>query len=90
MKKTYIEDIENEIIRQIDNKGNVYIESGSANDSIDSYLVVTHKKHCWQEYEDKDIIFNTSACIFPEKIKLTDYDKVETEFFKGNLFVKVY
>jgi len=86
----HIECIENEIIDQLDKNEKVFIESGAANDTIFSYSVRKYKTYSWQEYEEKEITFITSACIFPKEIKLSDYDNVDTEMFDGNLFVKVW
>lgn len=86
----HIEYIEKEIINRIDNNKKVYIESGAANDSIISYSIRKYKNHVWEQYEEREVTFTTSACIFPENIKLSDYDNVDTEEFNGNLFVKVW
>lgn len=90
MKDLNIECIEDEIIEYLDNNREVFIESGAANDTIYSYSIRKYKTYSWQEYEEKEITFITSACIFPREIKLTDYENAETEEFKGNLFVKVW
>ncbi|MDO4974941.1 MAG: hypothetical protein Q4E61_01270 [Alphaproteobacteria bacterium] len=91
MKDYNIECIESEILNQLDNNGKVFIESGAANDSIDSYSVRKYKTYSWQEYEEKEITFTTSACIFPKEIKLSDFDNIDTveeleEFIKENYY----
>lgn len=71
---------EEEIIERLDNNEKVYLESGAANDTITAY--------------EKDIygntIFTTTACIFPRKINLCNYDGIDTEEFNGELFVHIW
>lgn len=90
MNKYDIEYIENEIISQLDKGEKVYIESGSANDVITSYSIRKYKTFSWQDYEEREITFITTACIFPEKINLSDWDNIDTEEFEGKLFVHVW
>lgn len=90
MRKYDIECIENEIILRLDNGEKVYIESGAANDAIISYSIEKYKIHSWQDYEEREITFTTTACIFPEKINLSNFDNVDTEEFEGKLFVHVW
>ncbi len=64
----------------------VFIESGAANDEIIDYelnITETSRKR------ERSVSFKTSACIFPRVIQLKNYDSVEIEEFKGNLFVHV-
>lgn len=81
--------IEKEIIQRLDNNETVYIDSGAANDVITSYSIQKFKRG-WSEYEEKEITFTTTACIFPKEIKLSYYDNVDTEEFNGELFVHVW
>ena len=90
MRKYDIECIENEIISRLDNGEKVYIESGAANDVIISYSIEKYKIHSWQDYEEREITFVTTACIFPEKINLSKWDNVDTQEFEGKLFVHVW
>lgn len=90
MKDYSIEIIENEIISYLDSGKKVYIESGAANDSILSYRTESYKRYSWQDYEEKEIFFTTSACIFPKEIQLENYSNCDCEDYKGNLFVKVW
>lgn len=90
MNKYDIEYIENEIISQLDKGEEVYIESGAANDVITSYSIRKYKTFSWQDYEEREITFTTTACIFPEKINLSDWDNVDTEEFEGKIFVHVW
>jgi hypothetical protein len=82
--------IESEIIKRLDKGETVYIESGAANDCITGYSVRKYKTHSWQSYEEKETTFTTTACIFPEKIMLSNWDNVDTEEFEGKLFVHVW
>lgn len=86
MKNYLIEGIEAEIIKRLDDGEKVYIESGAANDEITAYSI----KKYGVRYVEKEITFTTSACIFPEKIILSNYDNVDTEYFNGKLFVHVW
>lgn len=90
MTKYDIETIEKEIIERLDQGEQVYLESGCLNDCITAYSVKKFKKYSWQEYEDKEITFTTTACVFPEHIRLSDWDNVDTEEFKDKLFVHVW
>ena len=81
--------IEKEIIQRLDNNETVYIESAASNDVINSYSIQKFKRG-WSEYEEKEITFTTTACIFPKEIKLSYYDNVDTEEFNGELFVHVW
>lgn len=83
MTKYDIETIEEEIIERLDKGEQVYLESGCLNDCIIAYSV---KKLC----EDKEITFTTTACVFPKYIRLSDWDNVDTEEFKAELFVHVW
>ena len=88
MSKYELESIENEIIAQLDRGGEVIIESGAANDSILSYVVNVIQKKPYVGNEKK-VVFTTSACVFPEKIELEDFDHVETNEWNDCLFVEV-
>lgn len=90
MEKYIKESIENEIISRLDNREKVYIESGAAVDIIISYSVRKYKTHEWQKYQEREITFSTSACIFPNKINLHDWDNIDTEEYEGKLFVHVW
>lgn len=79
-----------EIRQYLDAGKKVYIESGAANDRILSVETQEYKTHDWQEYMDKEYVLHTSACIFPEVMRLEDCEHVDTEEFGGNLFVHVY
>ena len=81
MKSWLIKYIENEIISYLNDGKKVYLESGSINDEILSYE---------PSFDDDDMIFTTSACVFPKKIVLSCWDNVDSEDFKGNLFVSVW
>ena len=82
--------IEEEIIERLNKKENVYIESGAANDVITSYSIRKYKTHSWQDYEEEEVTFTTTACIFPQKINLSYWENVDTEEFKGELFIHVW
>ncbi len=90
MSRYEIENIEKEIIERLDKGEKVYIESGAAVDCITSYSAREYKTHSWQFYKEKEITFTTTACIFPEKIMLSDWNNVDTEEFEGKLFVQVW
>lgn len=82
-EKWRIEDIENEIISYLDRGKKVIIESGSLNDNIISYCVN-------KEFKEREVIFTTSACVFPQQINLMgNFDCIDTEDYEGSLFVKV-
>ena len=81
--------IEKDIIDYLDQGKKVFIENGCLNDSIIGYEIKTHKTYSWQEYEEKEYVFTTSASVFPETIKLSDYEDYDCEVFQGNLFVSV-
>lgn len=87
MSKYELESIENEIIEQLDKGGKVIIESGAANDSIFSYVVNVIQGNPFAGNE-RNVVFTTSACVFPEKIELADFDHVETNEWNDCLFVK--
>lgn len=89
MSKYDIKCIEDEIISRLDKGEKVYIDSGAANDSITSYSIKKYKIYSWQDYEEREVTFTTTAYIFPEKIRLSIWDRVDTEEFKGKLFVHV-
>lgn len=89
LEKWRIEDIENEIMEYLDTGKKVYIESGCLNDAIIDYSVRTYKTYAWQEYEEKEVTFTTSACVFPLHLNLKGYSSVDSEDFNGHLFVKV-
>lgn len=88
MSKYELECIENEIIAQLDRGGKVIIKSGAANDSILSYVINVIQGNPFAGNE-KNVVFTTSACVFPEKIELEDFDHVETAEWNDCLFVKV-
>ena len=90
MTKYEIETIEKEIIERLDKGEIVNLESGCLNDCITAYSIRKYKTYRWQEYEDEEITFTTTACVFPEHIRLSDWDNVDTEEFKNNLFVHVW
>lgn len=79
-----IERIENEIMEYLDNGKKVYIEDGCLNDEIISYSVN-------EELINREVIFTTSACVFPLNIEFMGcgFFNIDTEDYKGNLFVKV-
>lgn len=81
--------IEQEIIERLDKGEKIYIESGALNDCIIGYSVRTYKKYAWQDYEEREITFTTTACVFPEKMQLSDWDNVDSDEFNGELFVQV-
>lgn len=85
-----IEWIERDIIERLDKGETVYIESGAANDEITGYSIREYKTYEWQAYEEKEITFTTTACIFPKEIMLSNWDNVDTEEFNGKLFVHVW
>lgn len=89
MSKYDIECIENEIIEKLNAGKQVCIVSGCLNDCITSYSIRKYKTG-WQEYEEKEITFTTTACVFPERINLSYWENVDTEEFKENLFVHVW
>lgn len=90
MKRFDVEYIEKEIIKRLDKGEKVYIESGALNDCITSYSIRKYKTYSWQGYEEKEITFTTTACVFPEHIILSNFDNVDTEEFEGKLFVHVW
>lgn len=90
MSEYKIKSIEDDIVSRLENGERVYIESGAANDEITSYSIRKFKTYAWQEYEEKEITFTTTACIFPERINLSDWSNVDTEEFNGKLFVHVW
>lgn len=78
-----VEIIENEIIEYLDNGKKVFIENGCLNDNIISYSVNN-------QFSEREVTFTTSACVFPLYVNLMgSYFNIDTEDFKGNLFVKV-
>ena len=84
-----VEGIENDIIDRLNKKERVYIESGSATDRIMSYSIRKSKMGLRQQYEEREVMFTTSACIFPEKIMLSDYDDVDCEVFEKIFIIRV-
>lgn len=89
MSESMIRIIENEIIERLKKGEAVVIESGAANDLIVGYKERRYKKYFWCEYEEREITFETTACIFPERISLAEFDSVDYEEFKGDLFISV-
>ena len=87
MKSWWLKCVEREIIEYLNNGKNVYIESGAANDEILLYEI---DREPLSHYPEDDVIFVTSACIFPERIVLSCWDNVDTEEFNGNLFLHVW
>lgn len=88
MSKYELESLENEIIAKLDKGGEVIVESGAANDSILSYVVnVIQKKS--PAGNERNVVFTTSASVFPEKIELADFDHVEINEWNDCLFVEV-
>lgn len=86
----YLEYIEKEIIERLDKGEKVYIESGAWNDCIIAYSIRKFKTYSWQEYEEEEITFVTTAYVFPKNINLSDWNYIKTEEFKGNLFIHVW
>lgn len=77
------EDVENEIISYLDSGKKVYIENGCLNDNIISYSIN-------KEFKEREVIFTTSACVFDKQINFMGSGwNINTEDYKGNLFVKV-
>ena len=64
----------------------VFIESGAANDEIIDYELTLYET---SRRRDREVIFRTSASIFPAKISLADYTDIDTEEFNGSLFLHV-
>lgn len=82
-KRWEIEGIEDVIIDYLNKNKKVYIEDGCLNDKILSYSVNNESK-------EREVIFTTSACVFPEQINLMGtYSSIDTEEFEGSLFVHV-
>ena len=83
-EKWEIESYEKDIIEYLQNGKNVYIEDGCLNDEIVSYSIT-------DAYKENEIVFTTSACVFPKEINFKDlgFEIVGTEDFKGSLFVYV-
>lgn len=71
---------EREIIRRLNNDENVYLESSTVKDIITAYEKDTYG----------NVIFTTTACIFPKRIDLREYDGIDTEEFGGELFVHIW
>ena len=71
---------EREIIRRLDSGEKVYLESGAANDTITAYEIDAYT----------NVVFTTTACIFPKRVDLRDYDGIDTEEFNGELFVHIW
>ncbi len=90
MKSWHVETIEKEIISYLEAGKKAYIESGVANDRITAYRTESYKRYSWMDYEEKEIYFQTSACIFPKEIQLENYSDCDCEDYNGNLFVKVW
>ena len=90
MPQYEIEWIEREIIEHLDKGEKVFIESGAANDEITAYSIRKYKTHSWQSYEEKEITFTTTACIFPKEIMLSNWDNVDIEEFEGKLFIHLW
>ena len=90
MRQWDVECIERDIIERLDKGETVYIESGALNDCITSYSIRKYKTYSWQEYEEKEITFTTTACVFSKEIILSNWDNVDTEEFDGKLFVHVW
>lgn len=89
MIKVDIESIENEIIERLDKGDKVYVESGAINDLIITYSIERYKKFAWQSYEDREVIFTTTAATFPKHLQLQSYSNIYTEEFEGTLFVHI-
>lgn len=81
--------IEADVISRLNNGEKVYIESGAANDCLVSYEIKTLKTHVWQDYEERKVIFLTTGSIFPKKIHLSDFENIDTEIYKNELFLNV-
>ena len=79
MTQYEIEWIERDIIERLNKGEKVFIESGAANDEITAYSIRKYKTHSWQSYEEKEITFTTTACIFPEKI-LAPHELIQIGF----------
>lgn len=78
-----IEDTENEIMEYLNSGKKVFIENGCLNDNIVSFSVNN-------QFAEREVIFITSACVFPLYINFMEsYSNIDTEDYKGNLFVKV-
>ena len=78
-----VENIEDEIMEYLNNGKKVFIENGCLNDNIVSYSINDQLK-------EREVTFTTSACVFPECINLMgSYSNIDTEDYKGNLFVNV-
>ena len=81
-----IQSIENDIMAFL-NKGktdkSVIIESGALNDVITGFEVSGN------DITDREVIFTTTASVFPEKMNLQDYEGVELKKYNGSLFVSV-
>ena len=81
-----VQSIENEIMAFLNKRPtekSVIIESGAVNDVITGFEV------SGDNITEREVIFTTTACVFPEKINLQDYEGVELEKYNGSLFVSV-
>lgn len=83
--------IEEDIIKTLESKQKVFIESGAANDEIVNYKTLFDYQYnpCGEDYKIKKIIFETTACIFPKEISFEEFYNVEFEWFDNNLFIKI-
>lgn len=82
--------VEADLMKFIDEKRKVYIESGAANDAICGYRIVeTPKDNEWGITGRRVVHFQTSHCIFPENVNLNDFENVDYEEYRDCIFVKV-
>ena len=77
-----IPSIEDEIIRYLDDGKHVYIENGCLVDQILSYSIKGKSI-------DREVIFTTSASVFFPTIRMGTYSYIDTEEYKGVLYVSV-
>lgn len=86
MEDMRIAAIEEDIIKTLRKGDKVYIENGSLNDAI-----IDYELHLYEDVRRriKNIVFQTTGSVFPEKIMLSEYYSVDTEEFGTSLFVRV-
>lgn len=74
----WLESIEKDIMERLNTGEDVYIESGCDNDKIIGYSA------------EEEIVFTTTACIFPKHIILSYWDNIDTENYNNKMFIHVW
>lgn len=89
MTKLTLRYYDDEIIKFLDSGSTVVINDGCLNDRIISYSIEGQAKNDDVTYLNRQIIYTTSACVFPKEIQLSDFKNITFECFQDCLFIYI-